>query len=232
MSEAEVLEGHVLDVLATLPEASVDAIVTDPPYNVGKDFGNGAAADRRDDYNEWLDAVWMACGRVAKDGAFLCYTNRIAHLPVGMQPPPPWRLFHVGVWRKPLALAGTWYGIAPHWEPIIMLVKGKPWRSFRGPDVLCDVLSHNVKTKRRGHPTEKPLGLMQQLVEFACPAGGLVLDPFCGSGTTGEAALSLGRRFLGIDIEERWVTMTRARLPAFQPRLAALEPAAEQGRLI
>lgn len=205
--------GDAREVMRSLPAESVDAIVTDPPYNVGKDFGSGKEADRRPDYVEWLNLVWIECGRIAKEGGFLIYTNRIKYLPIGMNPPLPWRLFHIAVWHKPLALAGCWYGIAPHWEPIFILVKGKPWRAFRGPDVLADVLSHNVVIDGNGnHPTVKPTALYQQLIDFASLPGEIICDPFLGSGTTAVAARMLGRRCIGIDVSERYIAQAIKRL--------------------
>lgn len=64
------------------------------------------------------------------------------------------------------------------------------------------------------HPTEKPLELMARLVKAVCPEGGLVLDPFSGSGATGAAALSVGCRYVGIELEERFVAESRERLAA------------------
>jgi hypothetical protein len=62
------------------------------------------------------------------------------------------------------------------------------------------------------HPTVKPLALMRWLVGLACPPGGLVLDPFCGSGSTGAAALLEGRRFLGIELDPGYARIARARI--------------------
>jgi DNA modification methylase len=65
---------------------------------------------------------------------------------------------------------------------------------------------------RNSHPTVKPLELMRWLVRLACSPGGLVLDPFCGSGTTGAAAALEGRRFLGIELEPAYIEIARARI--------------------
>ena len=206
--------GDCLEVMARMEPESVSCVVTDPPYNVGKDFGKGRKADLRDDYNDWLRSVWENCGRLVRTGGFLCYTNRIAHLPIGMAPPQPWRLFHVAVWHKPLALAGCWYSIAPHWEPIIILVKGKPWRPFRSEFVMSDVRDHNVVTDgvAGGHPTVKPVRLMIDLIEFSCPPNGTVLDPFVGTGTTLVAARKLGRQAVGIELSEAYCRQAVRRL--------------------
>lgn len=72
---------------------------------------------------------------------------------------------------------------------------------------------------RLGHPTQKPLALGQYLVLTYSDPGGLVVDPFAGSGTFGEAALSLGRRFLGAEKDPRWREVAARRLKAVQPVL-------------
>jgi site-specific DNA-methyltransferase (adenine-specific) len=67
------------------------------------------------------------------------------------------------------------------------------------------------------HPTVKPLELMRWLVRLLCPEGGLVLDPFCGSGTTGAAAAIEGRRFCGIELEPAYVEIAAARISHWTP---------------
>lgn len=63
-----------------------------------------------------------------------------------------------------------------------------------------------------GHPTQKPVELLKRIILMACPPGGLVLDPFMGSGTTGVAALELGRRFVGIEREPKYLELAERRL--------------------
>ncbi|HEX3510034.1 MAG TPA: site-specific DNA-methyltransferase [Solirubrobacteraceae bacterium] len=71
---------------------------------------------------------------------------------------------------------------------------------------------HPTRLVRNIHPTVKPISLMRWLVRLATPADGLVLDPFCGSGTTGIASVLEGRRFLGIERDERYIDIACARL--------------------
>jgi len=70
---------------------------------------------------------------------------------------------------------------------------------------------------RNPHPTVKPLELMRWLVRLLCPPGGVVLDPFCGSGTTGAAAAIEGRRFLGIELEPAYAEIAAARIAHHAP---------------
>ena len=81
--------------------------------------------------------------------------------------------------------------------------------------------------KRNGarlHPTQKPTEVMARLVEMLCPPGGLVIDPFAGSGTTGVACVQTGRRFIGIELDPGYADIARARIAkaAEQARQEAL----------
>ena len=71
------------------------------------------------------------------------------------------------------------------------------------------------RARRNVHPTVKPLDLMRWLVRLTCPPGGVVLDPFAGSGSTGAAALIEGRQFFGVERESEYVRVARARLEHF-----------------
>jgi site-specific DNA-methyltransferase (adenine-specific) len=74
--------------------------------------------------------------------------------------------------------------------------------------------SFPIERNDRVHPTQKPIGLMMKLVEQFTDPGDVVLDPFCGSGTTGIACLRLGRRFIGIERDPKYAALARERLSA------------------
>ena len=70
-----------------------------------------------------------------------------------------------------------------------------------------------MKKRRYGkHPTQKPLALLERIVQASTNPGDLVLDPFMGSGTTGVAALNLDRKFIGIEMEEKYCKIAEKRL--------------------
>jgi|SRR3990167_8795003 len=190
-------------------------IVTDPPYNVGKDYGNGSQADKREDYLDWLNGYWKYLSIYVIDGGFLIYTNTTHFIPQGMIPPEPWRYFHLACWHKPLSLRPAFYGVCPHWEPIFICVKGKkPWRKFRGKDTFPDVISANVVYDKEGnkkHPTPKPLKLYLELVNFAIPQDGWVLEPFGGTGTTALAAKILKRHCVMFETNEEYCEIAAQR---------------------
>lgn len=84
----------------------------------------------------------------------------------------------------------------------------------KATDVLEIPAINNMARERTGWPSQKPLSLLSMLVTACCPPGGVVLDPFCGSGTTLVAACASGRRAIGIDRAPRAIEIARARLEA------------------
>ena len=190
-------------------------VITDPPYNVGKDYGEGCQADRKENYLDWLNGYWKYLSIFVADGGFLIYTNTTHFIPNGMNPPEPWRYFHLACWNKPLSLRPAFYGVCPHWEPIFICLKGKkPWRKFRDKDVFPDVISANVvydKDGNKEHPTPKPLKLYLELVKWAIPPNEWVLEPFGGTGTTALAAKILKRHCVMCEINERYCEIAAKR---------------------
>jgi site-specific DNA-methyltransferase (adenine-specific) len=81
-----------------------------------------------------------------------------------------------------------------------------------GPRLMRSVLQVRSMHGRALHPTEKPLGILTPLIAYACPPGGLVLDPFAGSGSTLDAARQSGRRAVGIEADERYCEVAARRL--------------------
>ena len=92
-----------------------------------------------------------------------------------------------------------------------------PHRSWTddGTRLMTSVLDVRSMHRNGGiHPTEKPLGLLDPLIRYGCPVGGLVLDPFAGSGSTLDAARQAGRRATGIEADERYCEAAARRLSA------------------
>jgi site-specific DNA-methyltransferase (adenine-specific) len=81
-----------------------------------------------------------------------------------------------------------------------------------GPRLMRSVLQVRSMHGRALHPTEKPLGILTPLIEYACPPGGLVVDPFAGSGSTLDAARQSGRRAVGMEADERYAEAAARRL--------------------
>jgi site-specific DNA-methyltransferase (adenine-specific) len=225
----EVRQGDGLDVLRSLERGSVSAIVTDPPYCSG---GNQEAAKRAAPVqglrgkDEWFTSdnmttpglVWLLRAMafeaervLVPGGSLVCFCDwrMWANLAPAMES-GGLRLANMVVWDKGNAGMGT--GFRPTHELAIHLSNGAgDFHAKTGSNVLRFSRVHHTE---KDHPTEKPVDLMRALVRVVAPRDGLVLDPFCGSGSTGLACVREGRRFLGIERESEWCEVARGRLTA------------------
>lgn len=197
--------GDCLDVLPAL--SGVDAIVTDPPYGVGVKYG-ASYDDKRPDYWDWLRARVRAAREVAP---LVVFTHRVAAL----REITDWDW--TAVWNKPGAF-GSRLGnscVLPHWEPIFLYgIHATGVNSKYASDVVtCNPEPAKAGIKGMGrekwegefysHPCPKPLSLYQQFLSTYAQNATVICDPFMGSGTTGVAAVMMGRGFVGIEIEPK-----------------------------
>ncbi len=205
--------GDCLDVLPTLAAGSVDAVVTDPPYNSGVKYASYSDDLPLDEYWSWLVRCIDEMRRISK-GIVI-----IKHSAFKMG---DW-LTNIGkcrpvIWYKPFSSGYRLNGFATHFEPL-WVVQGKTvaWSK--------DVLIHNAgacnREKSAGHPAQMPESLARELVSVCAAEGATVLDPFMGSGTTGVACVQTGRKFIGIEIDPTYFDIACRRIAAAyeQPRL-------------
>ncbi|TPK79022.1 DNA methylase [Mesorhizobium sp. B2-4-13] len=198
------LQGHravhcdCIEAMQRLPAGSVDFILTDPPYLVSYRDRHGRTV-ANDDNADWLAPAFAQMHRVLKDGGY-CVSfygwNQVDRFMAA------WRGagFHIVghlVFTKPYASSRR--HLAHHHEQAYLLAKGRP-PCPRRP--LPDVLPWDY-TGNRLHPTQKPIRPLQMLIESLSRPGDLVLDAFCGSGSTLVAAQASGRHCLGFDLDAR-----------------------------
>lgn len=230
---AVVVRGDAVAVLSAVPEASVDLVLTDPPYCSGgftetertsSDCQGLRSEAIRDGRFEWFGGdnmttagvcdlmrrVAVAADRAVKpEGSFICFCDwrLFEHLSPAMQS-AGWRLRNLLVWNKGSIGLGT--GFRPQHELLIHLTRLSP--RFYAHDLGNVLDAKRVRSQERDHPTEKPVSLLRDLIRVASPPGGIVLDPFCGSGSTLRAALSLGRLAVGGDKAAGYVDVSAERL--------------------
>ncbi len=200
--------GDCLEGLRQLvPAASVSACVTDPPYGIN------TKSDGMGKLNPWADicnsAFWYAewfrvvASRLRPDGCmWTCLNWRSLATFTKASCDASWPIESLLVWDKKWIGPGGPRGLRPSYELVALFA----CEHFAIPDRgLPDVQAFKWgSSKPSGHPAEKPVDLMRFLVRHSSPEAGLVIDPFMGSGTTGEAALSLGRRFIGFESDPKW----------------------------
>ena len=114
------------------------------------------------------------------------------------------------MWDKKGARHGRLERIfAPRYEAIIFATKGRYELPGKRPDDL--IACAKVGNQSLTHPNEKPVALLEQLIEATTIPGALILDPFAGSGSTLAAAAKTGRQYIGIEIDEQYSKLAAAR---------------------
>lgn len=191
-----VLQGDCIEVMADMPSESVDFILTDPPYLCRYRDRSGRTV-ANDDNPRWLKPAFAEAYRLLKPDA-LCvsfYGWQQADLFIDAWRAAGFRIAGHLVFTKSYASSRRF--VATRHECAYVLAKGNP-RLPLNP--IGDVLPWQY-TGNRLHPTEKPVAVLKPLIETFCHSGGLVLDPFCGSGSTLAAAAECGRSCVGIELD-------------------------------
>ena len=191
-----VAQGDCVQLMRQMPAASVDFILTDPPYLVRYQSRDGRTIQNDAD-DRWLKPAFAQAYRLlrwnrlcvcfygwSKADKFIAAWRAAGFRPVG----------HL-VFRK--SYASTTRFLRYQHEQAYLLAKGEPARPERPiPDVL-----EMRYTGNHLHPTQKPISALLPLIESFSAEGDVVLDPFCGSGSTLVAARQLHRHFIGIELD-------------------------------
>lgn len=193
--------GDCLDFLPTI--AGADVVITDPPFGTGERLRvDGEFANSRQEWDVW-DLGWLNF----LDGlpvAFFCPPQRIAG---GFQYTN--RLF-AWVSANPIAKKD----VSPRYGIQHILARG-PFPVRYG----LDWFKHRSNIQTPEHPHQKPLPVMRWLVETMSEYGDTILDPFMGSGSTGVAAVQLGRNFIGIEKNRNYFKIAQKRIEAAQAQM-------------
>lgn len=200
--------GDCIDVMAHMPMACVDVILTDPPYMVRyRDRGGRTVAN--DSNAQWLAPSFRMMHRVLRDDALCVSFYGWNHADVVLTAARAAGFRPAGhlVFRKPYA-SNARYLRYEH-EQAYLFTKGTPALPARPPPDVVDGWRY---TGNLLHPTQKPVSILAPLIEAFSAPGGVVLDPFCGSGSTLVAAHQSGRRFIGIELDPAYCRTARARL--------------------
>lgn len=238
---ATLFHGDSLEILGQLPAASIDMIFADPPYflsNGGSTCKSGkrVSVDKGGwdrslgiDENHAFNRSWLeACQRVLTPNgtiwvsgtSHVIYSVGFAMQQLGFKqlneiiwekpnPPPNLSCRYFTHSTETVLWAARDRKSKHHFDYAAMRVAngGKQMKS------VWRMLAPGRSEKTHGnHPTQKPLALLSRIVRAACPPGGIVLDPFNGSGTTGVAALAAGRRYVGIERELDYLALSQRRL--------------------
>ena len=210
--------GDCRDILPTLEK--VDAVVTDPPYLLESGGANGRMVGGKFDpsrynnngsiipvdikFEEWLTLI---ADRLDQGHAYIMVNNRHVAECQKQAENAGFRFHNLLVWDKGIATPNRWY--MKNCEFTLFLFRG---RGTRITDAGAKQLLKCPPPINAEHETQKPVALMEHYIGNSSEAGQIILDPFMGSGTTGVAAVQMGRRFIGIEREPKYFEIACRRI--------------------
>lgn len=231
----DIICGDALEKMKDIEDESIDLIVTDPPYNLNKDYGKSKDNLEFNDYLEFSRSWLKEAKRVLKkDGTiyifmgmrYISYIYEILEQELGMH-------FNSWItWHYTQGIGKT-KGFSPRHDDILMFTKNEKKYTFNLDDIRIpqkfyrsvnnmrganpgNVWSfshmHYCNKNRQQHPTQKPEGLYERMILASSNVGDTILDPFLGSGTCIRVAQELDRNCIGIELNQDYVEMARERL--------------------
>lgn len=220
--ENKIIQGDCLSVLRGVPDRSIDLILTDPPYGIDflstwTDNHDKIENDKMSDWLPLMKDFLIEAKRILTDtGCCCCCCGGGGKKPVTalftIEAIKHFHLIQTLVWRK---FIGLGWRYRPSYENILILSKSKDKYNFYDTSKKCSnvIESINQDIPQEGeHPTKKPVELMARLIAIHSKTDDIILDPFLGSGTTAVACKTLSRRFIGIELSEKYCEIARKRL--------------------
>lgn len=233
----QLIKGDCLEVMRSFDDDSIDAIVTSPPYNKKglkggkKKIGNQVWKKFNIDYNEYGDnlseddyANWMIevlneMKRIIKPNGSIFFNhkprrhNNKVYLPTDFISKSDLTIYQLIIWNRASSPNIRKDVLLPNTEHIYWLVKGKPKTFKNNLETEFNSEVWNITPERQGlHPAPFPKKLVENCVLLSTEKNDIVLDPFLGSGTTPFVCKELDRFYVGIDLDEKYIDISRKRL--------------------
>lgn len=248
--KVKIIEGDAIELFKNIKTNSVDLIIADPPYNLGKDYGNNHDLKGFDEYLNFSLKWIKEAKRVLKDTGtiyvfmghrFISYLYDILDQKEGF-------FFNSWItWHYTQGM-GKKRGFSPRHEDILMFTKSKeflfnlsdiriPQKYFRKRNNMLganpgDVWQfshvHYSNPEREQHPTQKPEALMKRMVLASTDENSIVLDPFAGSGTTLRVCQQLNRTCIGFELNPEYVKLIKNRLTKKFDGFDSVDPRAKR----
>ena len=213
----QILLGDCCDLMASLAPASVDFVLTDPPYMVGYRDRSGRSIQGDTD-SAWLKPAFRQLFRLLKNDSLCVSFYGWSKTDAFFEAWKSAGFRVVGHIAFPKRYTSTTRLMRYQHESAYLLAKGNPAPSEH---LIGDVIEFSY-SGNKVHPTQKPLSALSPMIESFCPRGGVVLDPFAGSGSTCLAARMVGRNYLGMEIDPAFHEASCRRLASFMSRLASI----------
>ena len=218
--------GDSIEYIKGLKDNSVDAVITDPPYNISKDNNFKSMGRSGIDFGDWdkafnqYDWIELVAPKVKKGGNVVIFNDwrNLGEIAATLES-LGFEVKDMIRWEKsnPMPRNRDRRFIVDYEVAIWAVKKGGKWTFNRLNETYDRPLINSGLTPKsekegNGHPTQKPVGVMEWLIEHLTNENNVVFDPFMGSGSTGVACKNMNRSFIGSELEKEYFNISKKRI--------------------
>lgn len=216
-------QGDCLKLMKSIPDKSIDLIVTDPPYLMR--YKTGHRKDKNHDFcyeiygdndESLIENAINECYRVLKDNTAMymfCNSNKVDFFKLCLEK-SGFKIKNMIIWVKNNWTAGDLKAqFGKQYEIIFLVNKGRCL--FNGKRITDVWYFDRVSGNKQVHQNQKPVDLLEQCILKHSNENDVVLDPFMGSGSTGIACLNTNRKFIGFELDEKYFEIAKNRLESW-----------------
>lgn len=236
MQNFSLLNGDCIEKMKKIQSSTIDLIITDPPYNLGKFMADrdtnlgkmrdnffGVAGWDDLDYKEWkksMNKFFHQAARVIKDGGSMIVFMSIIKVETLINIAQKNGFYYktTGIWHKsnPMPRNMNLYFVNSTESWVYFTYRARTGTFNNSGKVLHDFIETSVtpqgERKYGKHPTQKPEQLMEHFVTILSDEDDTILDPFMGSGSTGVVAVRNNRKFIGIELDDKYFYIAQSRI--------------------
>ncbi len=229
----KVFNSDALEGISVIPDNSIDLVIADPPYGLGKDYGNDSDKKSPLEFLKWTEK-WLSLiiPKIKDSGSLYIFATWRYSPEIFVFLKSKMIMINEIIWdRKVPSMGGSTRRFSSVHDTIGFFAKtkdyyfdidavripydeetkkartrsifvGKKWLEvgYNPKDVWAVSRLHRIHSEREEHPTQKPIEIIDRMIKSSCPEGGIVLDPFAGSGTTVASCILNNRRYIAYEI--------------------------------
>ena len=244
MNEDIIQNIDALEGITALPNHSIDLLIADPPYGLGKDYGNDSDKKPKKEFLLWMEKwLTLVIPKIKTSGSLYIFTTWRYSPEIFVFLKQHMIMLNEIIWdRRVPSMGGTtrkyssvhdtigffaktdkyYFDLDPVRIPYDAETKkarsrsifvGHKWLEvgYNPKDVWSVSRLHRIHAEREDHPTQKPMEIIERMVKASCPEGGIVLDPFAGSGTTIAACIKNKRHFIAFELNPTYYELVLRR---------------------
>lgn len=234
MGEINIQQGDCIKLMKDIADGTVDLVIADPPYNLGKEYGEGRDVFTHEEYINFSKQWLTECHRILKNTGsiyvfagfrYISYIYEILERQLGM------KFVNWICWHYTQGIGKT-RGFSPRHDDILLFSKTDKYKfnidnvrvpqkyyratnNMRGanPGDVWEISHiHYCQQNRQQHPTQKPEAIIERMILASTDPDDMIVDPFCGSGTTPRVCQQTKRKCIGIEINTEYINLINERL--------------------